>query len=44
MKKEKYFDTINNLLLQDFTEYEFNEIIFLIVKKYITEQKKKIDF
>ena len=42
MKKEKYFDTINNLLLQDFTEYEFNEIIFLIVKKYITDKKKKL--
>ena len=44
MKKEKYFDTINNLLLQDFTEYEFNEIIFLIIKKYITDKKKKLTF
>ena len=30
--------------MQDFTEYEFSEIIFLIVKKYITEQKKKLSF
>ena len=44
MKKDKFFDTINNLLLQDFTEYEFNEIIFLIVKKYITDKKKKLTF
>ena len=44
LKKEEYYDIINNLLLQDITEYEFNEIIFLIVRKYLFDNKKKLTF
>ena len=44
MKKDKYFDTINNILLQEINEYEFNEIIYLICKKYLSENNKKLTF
>ena len=44
MKKDEYFDTINDLLLQEISEYEFNEIIYLICKKYLSDNNKKLTF
>ena len=44
MKKDLYFDTINNLLLQELNEYEFYEIIYLICKKYLSDNNKKLTF
>ena len=44
MRKDEYFDTINNLLLKEMIEYEFNEIIFLICKRHLSNNKKKLTF
>ena len=44
MKKSECFDIINDLLLQEMTEYEFNEMIYLICKKYILDNQKKLSF
>lgn len=44
MRKDEYYDTINNLLLKEMIEYEFNEIIFLICKRHISNNKKKLTF
>ena len=44
MKKNEYFDIINNLLLKEMTEYEFDEMIYLICKKYISDNQKKLTF
>ena len=43
MKKSEYFDTINEMLLKEMTEWEFNEIIFFICKNYIDNKKKKLN-
>ena len=44
MRKEEYFDTINDLLYQEINEYEFYEIIYLICKKYLFDNNKKLSF
>jgi hypothetical protein len=43
MKKSDYFDTINDILLKEMTEWEFYEIIFLLSKKYIITNNKKLN-
>ena len=44
MRRDEYFDTINNLLLQEMNEFEFYEIIYLICKKNLSENSKKLTF
>ena len=44
MQKKEFFDTINNLLMKEMNEYEFYEIIFLMCKKYLANNKKKLTF
>ena len=43
LKKSEYFDTINDLLLKEMTEWEFNEIIFLICKRHLKENQKRLN-
>ena len=43
LKKKDYFDKINEILLKEITEYEFNEIIFLICKKHLNANNKKLN-
>ena len=43
LKKSDYFDIINEMLLKEMTEWEFDEIIFLICKKYIKSINKKLN-
>ena len=44
MQKKEFFDTINNLLMKEMNEYEFYEIIFLMCKKFLCNNKKKLTF
>ena len=43
LKKKEYFDKINEILLKEMTEYEFNEIIFFICKKHLSANNKKLN-
>ena len=42
LKKSDYFDNINEILLKEITEWEFYEIIFLISKKQVLKNNKKL--
>ena len=42
-KKSDYFDIINDMLLKEMTEWEFDEIIFLICRNYIKSINKKLN-
>ena len=42
-KKSDYFDVINDMLLKEMTEWEFDEIIFLICRNYIKSINKKLN-
>ena len=43
LKKSDYFNIINETLLKEITEWEFNEIIFIICKKNITANNRKLN-
>jgi hypothetical protein len=40
MQKNEFFDIINNILMKEMNEYEFDEIIFLMCKNFIANNKK----
>ena len=42
-KKSDYFDIINDMLLKEMTEWEFDEIIFLICRNYIKSINRKLN-
>ena len=42
LNKTEYFDTINEILLKEMTEWEFDEILFLLGKKQILKNNKKL--
>jgi hypothetical protein len=44
MQKNEFFDIINNMLMKEMNEYEFDEIIFLMCKNFIANNKKKLTF